>query len=78
MKEHLNPVQLQCEKFKSFCPDHFRSDATLLAICIVIQLYLIYILIKVYKIIKLKNKAIIGMLVILCLEMGSKILFYSF
>ena len=51
-----------------FCKNHFKADVTLLVFCFVLLIYLIYILVKVFKIIKFKNKAIIGMIVLLCIE----------
>ena len=51
-----------------FCENHFKSDMTIFGICFMIEVYLIYILVKVFKIIKFKNKAILGMIVLLCIE----------
>lgn len=60
-----------------FCANHFKTDLTLVGVCFILLVYLIYILVKVFKIIKFKNKAILGMIFILCLEQMSKMLFYA-
>ena len=60
-----------------FCKTHSKVDLTMLILCFLLLVYLIYILVKVFKIIKFKNKAIIGMIFVLCIEQLSKILFFS-
>tara|TARA_B110000285_G_C15001513_1_gene551655 strand:- start:835 stop:1056 length:222 start_codon:yes stop_codon:yes gene_type:complete len=60
-----------------FCANHFKTDVTLVAVCFILLVCLVWVLVGVFKIIKFKNKAILGMIFILCLEQMSKMLFYA-